>query len=108
MELSSSALPLLVTATLNLAIAVYVYGRNPRSVPHLALSAMALLGALWATGVAFGSYSRPVSLASVRFALAIGSLAPLATLLLAEAFPSGRALRSSLPLWLFTPPSLIF
>ena len=30
MELSSSAIPLLVTASLNLAIAVYVYGRNPR------------------------------------------------------------------------------
>src|SRR4029453_1742158 len=108
MDISSSAIPLFITASVNLAIAIYVYGRNPRSTPHLALSAMALLSALWATGVAFGIYSRPASVLPVRFTLAIGSLAPLSSLVLAEAFPSGGALRASLPLWLCTPPSLMF
>src|SRR5688572_9236606 len=108
MQISLNAIPLLITALLNLAIAIYVYGRNPRSTPHLALSAMAFLGGMWAAGVAFGSYSSPVSLASVRFTLAVASLAPLASLVLAETFPAGGGLKASLPLRLYAPPSLLF
>ena len=69
---------------------------------------MAFLGGMWAAGVAFGSYSSPVSLASVRFTLAVASLAPLASLVLAETFPAGGGLRASLPLRLYAPPSLLF
>ncbi|HKZ05792.1 MAG TPA: ATP-binding protein [Methylomirabilota bacterium] len=108
MSLRPSAIPLLITAALNLAIAVYVYRRNPRGRPHLALAALGSLAALWATGVALGHYSVPFSVSFVRFTLGVASLAPLSTLILAEVFPPARPIHRSLPIIVFTTPALAF
>ena len=108
MSLSPNAIPLLITAVLNLAIAVYVYRRSPRARPHIALAAIGVLGALWAVGVALGHYAIPLSVSFVRFTLAVASLAPLSSLVLAEVFPPARGFRDSPPLMLFTAPAAIF
>src|SRR4030095_5721006 len=108
MSLRPSAIPLLITAALNLGIGIYVYRRNPKGRPHLALAALGCLGALWATGVAFGHYSVPLSVSFVRFTLGVASLAPLSTLVLAEVFPPSRAFRQSLPLMVFILPGFVF
>jgi PAS domain S-box-containing protein len=108
MSLSPSAIPLLVTAVFNLAIAIYIYRSNPRERPHIALAAIGALGALWATGVALGHYTVPVSVIFVRFTLAVASLAPLSVLILAEVFPPAREIRHSRPLMLFAVPATIF
>lgn len=108
MSISPGAIPLLVTAFCNLAIAVYVYRRNPRGGPHIALATLGVLAALWAIGVALGHYATPESVRYARFALAIASLAPLSSLVLAEVFPPSRRLQDSLPLAMFTAPAALF
>src|SRR5262245_45023299 len=108
MSISPSAIPLFVTAVLNLAIAVYVYKRGPRGRPHVALAAIGAIGALWAIGVALGHYATPQSVFFVRFTLAVASLAPLSTLVLADVFPPERVLRKSSALRVFVVPGVLF
>src|SRR5262245_34982390 len=108
MSISPSAIPLLITAVLNLVIAVYVYQRGPRGRPHVALAAIGAIGALWAIGVALGHYAIPQSVFFVRFTLAVASLAPLSTLVLADVFPPERVLRRSGALQVFAVPGILF
>ncbi len=108
MSISLGAIPLLATALCNLAIAAYVYRRNPRGGPHIALATIGVLAALWAIGVALGHYATPESVRYVRFTLAVAGLAPLSALVLAEVFPPSRRLQDSLPLAMFAAPAVLF
>ena len=108
MSISPNAIPLFVTAALNLAVAVYVYQRGPRGRPHIALAAIGAVGALWTSGVALGHYAIPHSVSFVRFTLAVASLAPLSTLVFAEVFPPERPFGQSRALHIFLGPGIVF
>ena len=108
MQLSLSAIPLLVVAWLNLAIGLYVYRRNPNSQADRAFALMTSTTALWTVAVALPHCSTPPAVQFVRLALAAGSLMALGTLAFPESFPDTSRPMRSLPLQVFAPVAVAF
>lgn len=108
MLVSLSVIPLFAVASLNLAIGLYVYRRNPISQPNRAFALVASTAALWTVAVALSHHSTPPSVQFVRLALAAGSLIALGILVLAESFPAPPGPMGSLPLRMFAPLAVVF
>lgn len=88
MHVSAGVLALVGTATLNLAIGVYVYRRNPNAPLNRAFAFTAAAVAAWIGALAFGRYEPSMYHVAIRFAFAAGSLAPIGVIVFVEHFPT--------------------
>ncbi len=98
MQINLEAVPLLVTATLNAAIGVYVYLRKPTAHLNRAFGFMAAALVLWTLGIALDHYSDVQHTNVSRFNFAVGGLIPFGTLAVAQSFAAASGCSSRLPL----------
>ena len=106
MQIDLEAVPLLVTATLNAAIGVYVYLRKPTAHLNRAFGFMAIATVLWTIGIVLSHYSDAPNTFVSRFAFASASLIPIGTVAVAQSFSTSRGHVERFALWVVAPIAL--